>query len=307
MSDLQMKVFEQNLVPDYLREVGLNDLTKSLLTGGGGSGNKRISIRGKKFRLVVDGEEMSTIKQEHLDVVIVNATKDVARTYYAQAYDPKAEATPPDCWSKDGTVPDASIAEPQARKCEACPQNIKGSGQGNSRACRFSKRIAIALADDINAGVYQLNLASTSIFGGDDIKDMPFNKYVKFVAAQGYSIDTMVTTMYFDDDSDSPRVFFVPRRFLTKDEYEVTAKLGKSQEAINAVSMTVAQSDNTAKPVALPTPKAEKPVVEEPAIEEPTVRKTAKKEEAPVSSKSDLSDILSKFAKVQTPEPDDEE
>ena len=116
MSDLA--IFEQNLVPDYLQEVGLNDLTKSLLTGGGGSGNKRISIRGKKFRLVVDGEELSTIKQDHLDVVIVNATKDVSRTYYSRAYDPKAEAAPPDCWSKDGTVPDSSIESPQASRCD---------------------------------------------------------------------------------------------------------------------------------------------------------------------------------------------
>lgn len=305
MSDLQ--IFEQNLVPDYLREVGLNDLTKSLLSGNGGGGNKRISLRGKKFRLVVDGEEMSTIKQDHLDVIIVNATKDVSRIYYSQAYDSKAEAAPPDCWSKDGTVPDPSIKEPQARKCDACPQNIKGSGQGTSRACRFSKRIAIALADDLNAGVYQLNLASTSIFGGEDIKDMPFNKYVKYIASQGYSIDTLVTTIYFDDDSDAARIFFVPRRFLSKDEYAVSAKLGKSQEAINAVSLTVSQSDSVAKPVALPTPKAEAPAVQEPEIEEPTVRKTSKKEDAPVSSKSDLSDILSKFAKVQSPEADDEE
>lgn len=302
MSDLA--IFEQNLVPDYLQEVGLNDLTKSLLSGGGGSGNKRISIRGKKFRLVVDGEELSTIKQDHLDVVIVNATKDVSRTYYSRAYDPKAEAAPPDCWSKDGNAPDPSVESPQASRCDGCPQNIKGSGQGNSRACRFSKRIAIALADDLNGGVYQLSLASTSIFGGEDIKDMPFNKYVKYVAAQGHSIDTLVTTIYFDDDSDSPRVFFIPRRFLTRDEYMVTSKLGKSQEAINAISMTVSQSDQSAKPAQLEKPKAQ-PI--EVSVEEPTVRKTAKKEEAPVSSKSDLSDILSKFAKVQTPEADDEE
>ena len=305
----ELAIFEQNLVPDFVRELGLNDLTKSLLTGGGG-GNKRISIRGKKFRLVVDGEEMSTIKQDHLDVVIVNATKDVSRTFYAQAYDPKADAVPPDCWSKDGNVPDPSVENPQASKCDSCPQNIKGSGQGNSRACRFSKRIAIALADDLEGGVYQLSLASTSIFGGEDIKHMPFNKYVKFVASQGHSIDTLVTTIYFDDDSDSPRIFFVPRRFLQRDEYAITSKLGKSQEAINAISMTVSQTDQTAKPAQLEKPKAkpiEVPVIEEPEVEEPVVRKTAKKEEAPVSSKSDLSDILSKFAKVQSPEADDEE
>jgi hypothetical protein len=301
-------IFQNNAVPDYLREVGVSDLTKSLMSNaGGGSGNKRISLRGKKFRLVVDGEELSTLKQESLNVVIVNATKDISRTYYAKAYDPKAEATPPDCWSKDGTTPDASVFSPQSIRCDSCPQNIKGSGQGTGRACRFSKRVAIALADDLEGGVYQLTLPSASIFGDGEKNQMPFNKYVKYVGSQGYSIDTLVTTMSFDEDSDSPRVFFDASRFLTQDEYAVTSKLGKSPEAINAITMTVAQSDNVKAP-ALAAPKVSAPkIFEQGEIEvEPTVRKQAKSEDKPVSAKPDLGNILSKFAKVSAKEVDDE-
>jgi hypothetical protein len=268
---------------------------------GGGGGNKRISLRGKKFRLVVDGEELSTMKAESINVVIVNATKDISRTFYSKAYDPKAEASPPDCWSKEGTVPDPTANAPQAKKCDGCPQNIKGSGQGNSRACRFSKRLAIALADDLESGVYQITLPSASIFGDGEKNQMPFNKYVKYIGAQGYSIDTLVTTMSFDEDSDSPRVFFDAARFLNKDEYVVTSKLGKSQEAINAITMTVAQSDNVFSAPALAAPKE----VKEEADVEPTVRKSAKSEDKPVS-KPDLGDILSKFAKVNNPDVDDE-
>ena len=301
-------IFQNNAVPDYLRDVGVSDLTKSLLSNaGGGGGNKRISLRGKKFRLVVDGEELSTLKAESLNVVIVNATKDISRTFYAKAYDPKAEASPPDCWSKDGVAPDPTAAAPQAIKCDHCPQNIKGSGQGNSRACRFSKRLAIALADDLESGVYQLTLPSASIFGDGEKNQMPFNKFVKYVGSQGYSIDTLVTTMSFDEDSDSPRVYFDASRFLTQDEHTITSKLGKSQEAINAITMTVSQSDNGFSTPALAAPKVSAPeVFEEGEVEvEPTVRKTAKSEDKPVG-KPDLGDILSKFAKVSTKEVDDE-
>jgi len=186
MSDLT--IFQNNSVPDYLRDVGVSDLTKSLLSNsGGGSGNKRISLRGKKFRLVVDGEEMATLKQDHMNVVIVNATKDISRTFYSKAYDPKAEAVPPDCWSKDGVAPDPTASTKQAIKCDSCPQNIKGSGQGNSRACRFSKRIALAIVNDtpdgrgevdVAGGVYQLTIPSASIFGDGEKNKMPFNKFL---------------------------------------------------------------------------------------------------------------------------------
>lgn len=302
MSDLT--IFQNSSVPDYLRNAEVSDLTKSLLSNaGGGGGSKRISLRGKKFRLVVDGEELSTLKAESIDVVIVNATKDISRTFYSKAYDPKAEAVPPDCWSKNGVTPDPTASSKQAVKCDGCPQNIKGSGQGTSRACRFSKRLAIALADDLSSGVYQLTLPSASIFGDGEKNQMPFNKFVKYVGSQGYSIDTLITTMSFDEDSDSPRVYFDAKRFLHEDEHAITTKLGKSQEAINAITMTVAQSDNVSSPV-LAAPKLKVVQSEDFEEVEPTVRKSAKSEDKPVS-KPDLGDILTKFAKVSSPVDDE--
>jgi hypothetical protein len=46
----ELALFKNNL-PDYLKEVALDDVTKAL--AGGGGGNKRISLRGGVFRMVL--------------------------------------------------------------------------------------------------------------------------------------------------------------------------------------------------------------------------------------------------------------
>ena len=52
----------------------------------------------------------------------------------------------------------------QSGRCIDCTQNIKGSGRGTGRACRFVQRLALVLEDDLET-VYQLQLPPTSIFG----------------------------------------------------------------------------------------------------------------------------------------------
>jgi hypothetical protein len=62
MSDIAL--FSKN-VPDYLKEVELDDLTKSL---SGNTGLKRISIRGGVFRLVANGEEIAKNENRAMNV-----------------------------------------------------------------------------------------------------------------------------------------------------------------------------------------------------------------------------------------------
>ena len=65
----EITLFNQDL-PDYLKGVELDAVTKALV---GNSGSKRISLRGGKFRMVVNGEEILTSNSDSLNVVIVNA------------------------------------------------------------------------------------------------------------------------------------------------------------------------------------------------------------------------------------------
>ena len=57
----------QTQLPDFLKNTEIDDLTRALA---GGSQNRRISIRGSKFRLVVGGEEVGKSDAPELDVII---------------------------------------------------------------------------------------------------------------------------------------------------------------------------------------------------------------------------------------------
>lgn len=198
----------------------LKDLNDNL-SGGAGSGaqNRRISLRGGKFRQVVNGEEMRVSKNDSMEMVIIDAAK-IARTYYEGTYDPK-NPEPPVCWSADTNAPAADVPEDQrqAARCMDCPQNIKGSGAGQGRACRFSQRLAIAFPQKLDE-VYQLQLPATSIFGESKDGKMPMQAYAKFLRANDMPAVAIVTEMYFDENSEVPKLFFKPVRPLTEEELE---------------------------------------------------------------------------------------
>jgi hypothetical protein len=182
-----LSIFNQEL-PDFLRESqGLNELTKAL--AGSGNSSKRISIRGGVFRKVVGGEEVGKLTIREMNVIIVNARKNVSRVFYAGKYNAD-EIVPPTCWSNDGDVPDPAVEDKQGTHCATCPQNIAGSGDNGSRACRYQRRIAILLEGDMSGDVYQLTLPSKSIFGKGEDKLHPFESYVKFVAGNSFNIGT---------------------------------------------------------------------------------------------------------------------
>jgi hypothetical protein len=281
-------------LPSHLKALDLDDTTKALM-GSGGGGAKRISIDGSVWRLLVNGKEIAQKEERNLNVVIVAASSKVSRTYYEGTYK-KGQASAPNCWSADGDHPDKSVKEPQAKSCATCPQNVKGSGQGDTRACRFSQRIAVVLDNDISGDVFQLVLPSTSIFGEGEPGKWPLQTYAKMIAAKGVPITAVVTEMRFDTSSSTPKVVFKPVRFLEANEIENAIEQGKSPSAINAITMTVAQTDGVQKLEApkVEAPKAEapkaEPKVEAEEVDEP-VKRSAKKEEP--TPKKDLSKILS--------------
>jgi hypothetical protein len=288
--------FNPNQTPAFARKGELSALTKSLTGGTGGGSTKRISIKGGVFRLMADGKEITSIDDRHLDVVIVNAAPKISRTFYAGQY-VEGETKGPDCWSADGDKPDASIEEPQASDCASCPMNVKGSGQGESKACRFSQRLAVVLANDVQGDVMQLTLAATSIFGKEEGDKRPLQAYARYLAAQNINPETLVTRLRFDTKAAVPKLFFQPVRWLEDDEYEVAVKKGESVEAKMAVTMSVAKPAEKAPQLEgkKPSLKAE-PKAEEAEVDEPEKRKPATKASAvPAKKASSLASTVEEW------------
>ncbi len=317
MSNIAM--FNPSNVPAFAKNAELSATTLALAGNvNAGSGMKRVSIKGGVFRLLASGKEIASIEDRHLDVIIVKAAPKVSRIFYAGGYDKDAAAAAPDCTSADGEKPDAGVKNKQSSSCTTCPQNIAGSGNGQSRACRYQQRLAVVLANNPDGDVLQVTLPATSIFGKEDGDKRPLQAYARYMAAQTppVNLDAIVTRMKFDTKAESPKLFFSPMRWLTDDEYESAVEQSKSKDAEKAVAVTPAAADGVVAPAplaiegkrpmgamldedeaeAMAEVKAAKPkkakAVEVEAEEEPEVRKAAAKVESVPAKKNKLADIV---------------
>ncbi len=276
-----------------------SDLFKQLqgvddnLSGGSNSNrSRRISLRGGRFRQIVGGEQINIKNDGFLNVVIVNAAK-LSRTYYSGSYDAENPSAPT-CWSPDTQKPSSDVPKDQmqASRCMECPQNIKGSGQGETKACRFSQRVAVCLEGDMET-VYQLSLPATSIFGDAKNGKMGMQAYVRHLKAHKTPSIAVVTTMAFDENSDTPKLFFKAARPLTEEELHEAVKAKDSAEAIDAITLTVSQADGVQARGGV-VKDDEVDIYDPPQSEpEPQPKKVAKKKEVPApSDDDDLSAIV---------------
>jgi hypothetical protein len=244
------------------------------------------------FRRIVNGKEAGKVKDGFLNVIVINALPKVSRQFYATAFDPDAAPTLPDCWSNQGDVPDAKAANPQSASCATCPQNIDGSGtNGKGRACRFNRRIAVLLENDMSGDIYQFNIPAKSLFGKGVGNTHPFESYIKFLPANGESIDRIITQIAFDENETADVLKFTPVRHLTDEEIDVVEAAQSTQESKRVIQLTVAQQDGVVK---LP-PAVAKESAEE-VVDEPVVKRAKKAEVPPAAPKAKLADVVSAWS-----------
>lgn len=251
----QVALFTNNTnvaLPEHLRGIQVDEQTKALA---GGAGGLRISIKGGVWRLLNNGQEIMKNDDRHLNVVIVRSSPDNARNFYAEAYVEGEDPKPPTCWSSNGVVPDAQVKpeNKQSPTCNGCPQNIAGSGQGQSRACRYSRALAVVLEGDLGGKIFKVQLPATSLFGNIENNVMPLQAYGKLLVQHNLPINAVVTEMRFDTNSATPKVGFKGVRYLTAEEWEIAKTQGEAPEAIAACATTVFQQDQAgADPLGIP-------------------------------------------------------
>ena len=120
----------------------------------------RLSIKGKVFRIFMDGEERPLLDPQTrapyqaLDVVLVNGSEQLARSYYKQGYE-EGDREQPDCWSLNSVKPDPSVPNKVNATCPDCPMNVFGSKITDSgkaaKACQEYRRVAVLMPSHLQS------------------------------------------------------------------------------------------------------------------------------------------------------------
>ena len=233
-----------NTIPAYLREG--DSFTN---TNANGPSGKTISIKGGVWRMMVNGKEVARNEDRSMKLVVVNMAPSVSRMYYPGAYEEGKDSVP-SCFSADGKMPDETAPDKQAPNCASCPQNVAGSGQGKSRACRYNRRYAVVLEGDMGGAVYRLQLPAKSLFGEGEGKYMPAEAYRQFLGGHGVPMSGVVTEAKFDTSQAVPVLRFKALRPLTEQEWTVSKEQGQSPDALQAIEAFKLNGGKT--PAALP-------------------------------------------------------
>jgi hypothetical protein len=153
----------------------------------------RISLRGRKFRLIEGGEEIQKPAEELYCVILAVEPGPGLnqKTYYAKGYT-SGDSSPPDCSSANGVQPDAWISNPVNTICKTCKFNqFKSAPNGKGKACKDSKRLWVVLPDAVEGTVFALGVPVSSL------KAMA--EYGAFLKANGIPTAAVITKLTMVD------------------------------------------------------------------------------------------------------------
>lgn len=197
------------------QEIAIPEHLKKFLTNSGSSSDAdamaaasisipRISLRGRKFRLIEGGEEIRKPADELFVVILAVEPGSglMAKTYYEKGYQ-SGDSSPPDCSSSNGIHPDSWVSNPVSAKCNGCPKNAFGSAQsrngGKAKACKDSKRLWVVEPDNITGTVYALGIPVTSL------KAMA--EYGSMLKSNGVPSAAVITRLHMKD-TEFPELLF---------------------------------------------------------------------------------------------------
>ena len=183
--------------------------------------------------------------------------------------------------------------------------------------------VIVLLEDDFGTAlegeVYQMNLASKSLFGDSPIPTAHmFEGYVKYLGNNGKSLDWYITKLSFNEDNDNQSILFSAVEHIKRSQYDVITKVGNTPEVQKMVTMTPfqAQTDGVAKlgapktvqdkvtgtspaantELAYAAGKGRERVAEDEGVAEPTKRESKKVEPPAPTAKRDLGSVLAAWS-----------
>jgi len=275
-------------LPSFLKKVDIAALNADLTAHAGG-GFPVISIKGKVFAVVRDGDREIQMNPKDLDsaatslnVVLLKANKGTSKVFYLKGYDKDtSEGQKPDCYSSDGIEPAADAQNKQAKKCATCAHNQWGSrisekGATKGKACSDTVRMAVAPAGQINdAMLLRVPPASIKALG----------EYGQMLAKRGVGYNMVVTKVGFDLQAESPKLTFSPVGLLDDDGFAEVQAIAAS----DVVSSILGSSPMAVEAAPEVESEAEKPApvkVEDKQVAKP--KAAAKPKPAPVEEDFDL-------------------
>ncbi len=282
-------------LPSFLKKVDVAALNADLTAHAGG-GFPVISIKGKVFAVVRDGEREIQMNPKDpdsaatsLNVVLLKANKGTSKVFYIKGYDKdSSEGQKPDCYSNDGVEPAADAQNKQAKKCATCPHNQWGSrisekGATKGKACADAVRMAVAPAGQINdAMLLRVPPASIKALG----------EYGQMLAKRGVGYNMVVTKVGFDLQAESPKLTFSAVGLLDDEGFAEVQEIASSDVVANILGSSVVAgiaadapaveeaAEEAEAPAPVTKPKA-KPVVEEEEAPAPVAKPKAAAKPAP--------------------------
>ena len=273
-----------------------NGLNQDTLAVAGRANNRKTSTEGRKFTMLVNGNEVasSPINGE-MDIIFVKMAHTPCRTLYDSTYTPGKKAKII-CWASDARTPDADVKNKQAPACNQCPHSIKGAAQ----QCKLTWRTAVVTPNKPKE-LIQLILSPKSCFGDEVNGGRPFQTYIRYLAASGINNNAAVTKMYFDPAATYQKLLFAPSAPVPMELIPVLNELATSEEAQNYVKLSIYQEkeeeDMLAEPFVpnvAPQSTPAQPAAPIPDVAEPVLRESSVQQ--PQVPKADVSSIINKWS-----------
>lgn len=273
-----------------------NGLNQDTLAVAGRANNRKISTEGRKFTMLVNGNEVaSSPVNGEMDIVFVKMAHTPCRTLYDSTYVPGKKAKII-CWASDARTPDPEVRNKQAAACNQCPHSIKGAAQ----QCKLTWRTAVVTPAKPTE-LIQLILSPKSCFGDEVNGGRPFQTYIRYLAASGINNNAAVTKMYFDPAATYQKLLFSPSAPVPMELIPVLNELANSEEAQNYVKLSIYQEkeeeDMLAEPFVpnvAPTTTTAQPTTPVADVVEPVLRESTVQQ--PQAPKADVSSIINKWA-----------